>query len=716
MEIMPNSASSPSTNGAPASTTAQDDGPVNTLCEAHSNDCRTGCFVMRKIIAHLFGRNKACTSQIPDHCWVEWCRKHYQRLRHRMLEQGWIFLQINCLRTQLGRMEKWGEVQSFTIVLQRKFQEELNRDDPAQNPEDETGLGNSPGTTTKSDDHAKEHTKASPNRFLYPYLGADKCFDDVYAVIDAIEKAANEGQLTLLPPLQFLPLIDVSLHPPPPIARPRKQRKPAVYKKQVHDNMLDDDSDLETLVDGDTTKSMGSSTSRHSSSALTSSSSLDTTKNQIAAELASPPLPTTNTPVATIPEHEIQYGVIEKNGDAAALGIVPNGTNSEVASVSPLPVAQPSSNLNETKNQVAVKTDSLSRSSTSENRMDEAFKNEIHDSTVVQGKDSVALTAKTIVKNKESDIASNTLKVAQPLASQKRGPATKKRSGATGLLSSRVTPVSAALSQKIQAPPPGSIPVIDKEYGFVGYKTTKPTSDKTAPSSSACRSPLHSTNPHTHPLVAEPTENTPIQFNSYPTDPARTYNSVLHDTNEQVEVPAPDKCKDSAIETRTKQTYSIEKHSAEIKHKDTDTPALHNGNPIASMPQMMFNGWTPINAQTTTAPHVVSVYSTTNTDNDTKAQKALSPDFGTITRSAYSKGFTSTPSPSTEEEGNSVLSCFRIPARPITHSVLEPPSGILPFSASKKRAGFDAEEGSPVEGQRLGKRQMKGVGNVLSSE
>lgn len=144
MIIAPTSISPPSANGAPASTTAQDDSPVNPFCEANSNDCRTGCFVMRKIIAHMFGRNKTCTSQIPDHCWVKWCRKHYQRLRHRMLEQGWIFLQINCLRTQLSRMEKWGEVQSFTISLQQRFQEELNRNNPAQAPEDKAGLGNSP--------------------------------------------------------------------------------------------------------------------------------------------------------------------------------------------------------------------------------------------------------------------------------------------------------------------------------------------------------------------------------------------------------------------------------------------------------------------------------------------------------------------------------------------------------------------------------------------
>lgn len=589
MIITPNSIKSPSTNGAPASTKAQDDGPVNPLCEAHSNDCRTGCFVMRKIIAHIFGRNKACTSQIPDHCWVEWCRKHYQRLRHRMLEQGWIFLQINCLRTQLGRMEKWGEVQSFTIVLQRRFQEELNREDPAQSPEAEAGLGNSPDTTTTSkDDHAKEPTKASPNCFLYPYLGAEKTFDDVYAVINAVEKAANEGQLALLPPLQFLPLIDATLHPPPPVARPRKKRKSTVYKM---DDMLDNDSYLGTLVDSNTTKIIGSSMSRHSLPALTSSSSLNIIKDQSSSELASPPLPGINTSIATIPEHEIQHIAIADNDNAAALGIVPNSTNSEVASVGPLPVAQPSRSLNNTKHQVAVETDLLPRSPTTESRINEAFEDEIQDSTVDKDKGSAALSARLTVSNKQFDAASNSLQVAPKMTIQKGGLATKRRSVATGLLSSRIKNSTKARSPKIKAPPPGCIPVIDKEYGLVGYKFAKPKSDKSTPSS-ARRSHLHSTtNSHHQAPAVRPTENTPIEFNSYPTDPTRTYNSALNDIDDQVEAPAPDKHKDFPIETHTKQTYSPEKYSAENKHKDTDTPAPHNGNPTVSMPQMRFNGW-----------------------------------------------------------------------------------------------------------------------------
>lgn len=34
-------------------------------------------------------------------------------------------------------------------------------------------------------------------RILYPFLGAEKSFDDVFAVIDAVERAANEGQLKI---------------------------------------------------------------------------------------------------------------------------------------------------------------------------------------------------------------------------------------------------------------------------------------------------------------------------------------------------------------------------------------------------------------------------------------------------------------------------------------------------------------------------------------
>lgn len=597
-------------------------------------------------------------------------------------------------------MEKWGEVQSFTILLQRRFQEELNRKDPAQAPEDEARLGNSPDTTKMSKgDHAKEPIKASLHGFLYPYLGAEKSFDEVYAVIKAIEKAANEGRIALLPPLQFLPLIDAALHPPPQIARAMKKRKPTVYKKQVLDDILDNASNLEILVNSDTTKkSTSSSTSRHSSPALTSSS-LNTIKDKIPPELASPALPNIKTSVTTMSVHEIQCIVVEDDPDAAALGIVPNSKNSEIASIGPLAQLR---SLNDTKHQVAVENESL-RFLSLENRIDEASENDIQDFSVHTGKDSAALGTQFNVKIKQSDAASGTLQVAPKLGIQKRGLATKKLSGATGLLSSRIEKVS----PKIQALPPSSPPLVDKEYGFMGYKIAKPKSERSAPLSTR-RSRLHSTtSSHHHAPAAKPQENTPIQFNLYPTDPARTYNSVLkdtnNDTNDQVEAPAPGENKDSPIETHAKLLYSREKHPTENKQKNTYTPASHNENPTCSMPQMSFNGWTPINAQTTTVPHVISVHNMANTN----FRQGLAPDSHTSTNSAYLEGSTLIASPSSVVDGNTDPSYFKIPARSITHSFSEPTFRLLALSASKKHSGFDAEEGYLVEGQQLGKRQRR---------
>lgn len=609
--IPPNSISSPPKNNmAPA----QDDGPVNLLCGAHINECRTGCFVMRKIIAHMFGRNRVCTSQIPEHCWVQWCRKHYQRLRHRMLEQGWIFLQINCLKSQLGRMEAWGGVQSFTINLQHRFQEELNREGPAQIHADEAAVVNSPDTTTKTKDClTKKNIKESLNCFLYPLLGADKSFQEVYAVIDAVEKAANEGQITLLPPLQFLPRIDATLHPPPPIARPRKKRKTRALKNQAHDN---NESDSETLVGSDNAKSNGSSTSQHSSPALKPLSSL--TKKRVAVKPFQPSLMTTGAQVATIPDTKIQYGVNYDDGDAAALTIIPNGTDSEVASDNPSLTAQPSSSLNNTKNRLVVETGSFVTSPTPEKRVDdEVFENEVQDPALDKDRVSAAVTVEVIAKNKKSETSSDKLREVQISASWKQGPATKQRSGENGPVGSRVeksrsfrgAPIPLAPLQKIQAPPPGSIPIIDKEYGLVGYKTPKPKSDKAAPSSA--RRPhfdLHNTSHHA--TAAEPAEplieNSLIQFSSYPKDITRTYRSIPQEPNGEILAPATNERKDSAMETmHRKRKFSGEMLGAEIDGEDADAPVHHTGYPIASMAKTKFNDRTSL---------VMSVESTINTD------------------------------------------------------------------------------------------------------
>lgn len=617
MAATPNSIGSTSASESLASMTAQDIGRVNPRCEAQSTECRTDCFNMRKIVAHIFGRNKACTAQIPEHCWVEWCRKHYQRLRHRMLEQGWIFLQINCLKTQLGRMEEWGQVQSWTIVLQHKFQEELDREVAAEKPEDEDGIRNSTKiTVTFKDDHAKEHTKASPNRFLHDFLGEKKSFHDIYAVIGAVEKAANEGQLISFPPLQFLPLIDAVLHPPPPIARPRKQRKPKGYKNKAHNNKPNSHSDLETLADSNNAKNSCSSSSRHPSPALKLLRRPHSTFKKVAAEPPPSPLVTTRPPASTVSKHKLQYIVISESEARAASEVVTNSTGSEIFKDNPLPITQQSSSHIITRNQVPGDTNRLSIMSTSQDRVG-ALADGMQGSAVDKDEDeeSAAMILRLIAEDEEAGIASNTLQVAQSLARRERGYAAKKSSGRIVSSSnspenthnSRKTLLAAAGPQKRKAPPPGSSSIIDKDYGLIGYKTAKSKSGNTAPSPADRRPRLHSGKLHKKtPVLAltEPMneEITPLKFDPYPLDPSRTYRPARNQAARQSEA-------STAVKTDCERRFPLDliHYSSEDKLENNNLDSLglnldNNEDSIASMPDVEGNFsscWTPINkAQT----------------------------------------------------------------------------------------------------------------------
>lgn len=79
----------------------------------------------RKIISHIFGRNKFVTKLIPPSVWVHYCRKHYQRARYRSTQ--WPFTQAELLLDSLGRMERWGGVRGFELVLRRREVERVDK-------------------------------------------------------------------------------------------------------------------------------------------------------------------------------------------------------------------------------------------------------------------------------------------------------------------------------------------------------------------------------------------------------------------------------------------------------------------------------------------------------------------------------------------------------------------------------------------------------------
>ncbi|KAH8423444.1 putative pathogenicity factor [Aspergillus melleus] len=72
----------------------------------------------RKLITHIFGRNKLSTRLFPPSVWVHYCRKHYQRARYRA--PNWAVTQVDLVFVSLERMAVWGGVRAFEVVLRKR--------------------------------------------------------------------------------------------------------------------------------------------------------------------------------------------------------------------------------------------------------------------------------------------------------------------------------------------------------------------------------------------------------------------------------------------------------------------------------------------------------------------------------------------------------------------------------------------------------------------
>ncbi|EED20385.1 hypothetical pathogenicity factor [Talaromyces stipitatus ATCC 10500] len=192
----------------------------------------------RKVVSHIFGRNKKPTQNIPDELWIWYCRKHYQRCKYTYSEQ-WPQKQVDLVRLALNNFEHWGEILYWNVVLRKREQDrqarfrrgasvkEDNSDDLfsfgtsshrhtsriARNWGDKVprshkarvtaaataGRALSPDSMSSSRNVNTRLTptgrrKASPKNvpcpvpeFVYPYLGEGRSFADVRDLIDRIE-------------------------------------------------------------------------------------------------------------------------------------------------------------------------------------------------------------------------------------------------------------------------------------------------------------------------------------------------------------------------------------------------------------------------------------------------------------------------------------------------------------------------------------------------
>jgi len=149
------------------------------LCE-FAMPCRMGPspdgMHYRKVISHVFGRNKAMTKLFPEYVWVQYCRKHYQRARYRA--DQWPFTQCELLLESLRRMEEWGGVMKFKLTLRRREQLRVEGSDDVH----KASGASSSATLPSGRKHPTAVTSPVPD-WLLNLSETTMSFDDIRALI-----------------------------------------------------------------------------------------------------------------------------------------------------------------------------------------------------------------------------------------------------------------------------------------------------------------------------------------------------------------------------------------------------------------------------------------------------------------------------------------------------------------------------------------------------
>lgn len=172
------------------------------LCE-FSSPCRMNPspdgMHWRKVVSHIFGRNKASTKLFPDAVWVHYCRKHYQRARYRA--DQWPFTQCDLILESLYRMEQWDGVQTFELTLRRREQDRDAGHVSSRNPP--------PRYLQSGRRHPTAVTAPVPD-WLRDELGKNKTFEDIRRIVEQVreymvemrreEKAQQERRIAVAGP------------------------------------------------------------------------------------------------------------------------------------------------------------------------------------------------------------------------------------------------------------------------------------------------------------------------------------------------------------------------------------------------------------------------------------------------------------------------------------------------------------------------------------
>ncbi|KAI1921742.1 hypothetical protein LOZ65_003703 [Ophidiomyces ophidiicola] len=202
-------------------------------CQFSGEACSTDSPHYRKVISHIFGRNKRCTIGVPNFVWIYYCRKHYQRARYRTGE--WPFRQCDLAIDTIKNMRSWGGVDSFNLQLRRR---ETKRSTEVDEICEESDLvvhnkrrshasdGDSSGdfvinledelSAAETPEPRETLKKRSPRiiarpvpGWLHDYLGNEKTFSEILRMLRDLRQHMHElvetGEDAHFPDIEILP-------------------------------------------------------------------------------------------------------------------------------------------------------------------------------------------------------------------------------------------------------------------------------------------------------------------------------------------------------------------------------------------------------------------------------------------------------------------------------------------------------------------------------
>ncbi|KAK0635796.1 hypothetical protein B0T17DRAFT_503300 [Bombardia bombarda] len=187
---------------------AQEDHTIQCM---YVPNCGTGS-QLRKVVSHLLGRNKLCTRSIPEHVWVHYCRKHYQRARYRnAAEYSWQQCDLVC--TQAEQVQRWsdsnrragrsGVVQDWSLTVRKR---------EAQRLEENKARKKRRYRDEEDDDEESYEDRAISQGTAVPQWLLDKVntgytTEQVIDIIKQIKREMQSGRLAAIPDIEVLPNI-----------------------------------------------------------------------------------------------------------------------------------------------------------------------------------------------------------------------------------------------------------------------------------------------------------------------------------------------------------------------------------------------------------------------------------------------------------------------------------------------------------------------------